>query len=134
MLCMPVTPMQVCGEEGRVEVLLVNPCATPLKLDGLQLQVQPHAPAQAQAATSHAAADSSGGSSGGSSGLAALQQRSVSVMLSAGSKPLRVVLGYTPSKAGPVAITGVQVRRAKMGSKPSASPLNLGYKRKAACC
>ncbi|KAF6256009.1 hypothetical protein COO60DRAFT_151357 [Scenedesmus sp. NREL 46B-D3] len=34
-------PEWVAGEEGWVEVLLVNPCATPLKLEQLQLVVQP---------------------------------------------------------------------------------------------
>jgi hypothetical protein len=93
----------VCGEEGRVEVVLVNPCATPLRLDGLQLQVQPHQPsilAVGAGADSQAAAAQQ---------QQQQQQRSVSVMLAAGSKPVKVVLSYVPSRPGLVAITGVQV-------------------------
>jgi hypothetical protein len=97
--------LQVCGEEGRVEVVLVNPCATPLRLDGVQLQVQPHQPSTAAAGV--------GVDSGSSqaAGAQQQQQRSVSVMLAAGSKPVKVVLSYVPSRPGLMAITGVQVGR-----------------------
>jgi hypothetical protein len=127
--------VQVCGEEGRVEVVLVNTCATPLNLDGLQLQVQhqqqqqQRQPAGPQRALNLAASATAvppaeavmGAAAVGTcdgSGLAAnqpqlqqqQQQRSVSVKLAAGSKPVRVLLSHVPNKAGPVAVTGVQVR------------------------
>lgn len=104
-----------------MEVLLVNTCATPLKLDGLQLQVQvqpqqPTATQQQPGSTGAAAAGSAGADGSSSSAVTAQQQqhqaqaqRSVSVMLAAGSKPVRVLLTHVPSKAGYVAITGVQV-------------------------
>jgi hypothetical protein len=120
--------VQVCGEEGRVEVVLVNTCATPLNLDGLQLQVQHQHQQQLPAAqptcllgasdtTALAAAAVVGAAAGGGDGSCSAaaqqqqqqQQRSVSVKLAAGSKPVRVLLSYVPHKAGPVAITGVQV-------------------------
>jgi hypothetical protein len=116
-----------------VEVVLVNTCATPLNLDGLQLQVQhqqqqqrqpagpQRAPNLAASATAVPPAEAVMGAAAvgtcDGSGLAAnqpqlqqQQQRSVSVKLAAGSKPVRVLLSHVPNKAGPVAVTGVQVR------------------------
>lgn len=100
-----------------MEVLLVNTCATPLKLDGLQLQVQPQQPTartqQQPGSTGAAATGSVSADRSSSSAVTAQQQqqqqRSVSVMLAAGSKPVRVLLTHVPSKAGYAAITGVQV-------------------------
>lgn len=114
----PGVSLQVCGEEGRVEVLLVNTCATPLKLDGLQLQVHPQqqephpTPGAAGAGVGTAGDGSNGSSSNAAATQQQQQQRSVSVMLAAGSKPIRVLLSHVPNKAGYVAITGVQVSMA----------------------
>jgi len=90
---------QVCGEEGLVEVLLVNQCATVLKLDQLQLIVQPLPVQDKQQQQQQQPAAAEGQQ----------QQRSVSVSLAAGSKPVRVLLGYTPKQAGYMAVTGVKV-------------------------
>jgi hypothetical protein len=86
-------------------VLLVNQCATVLKLDQLQLIVQPmpvqdKQQQQQQQQQQPAAAEGQ---------QQQQQQRSVSVSLAAGSKPVRVLLGYTPKQAGYMAVTGVKV-------------------------
>jgi cobalamin biosynthesis Mg chelatase CobN len=127
--------LQVAGEEGWVEVLLVNPCATPLRLQQLQLVVQPLPQQQQQqqgsdstttgssSSSSNAAGKSkqqqsleatAGGSSSSSSVPAQQQQqqqRSVSVSLAAGSKPVRVLLSYSVGRPGMVAVTGIRVRQ-----------------------
>jgi hypothetical protein len=132
---------QVAGEEGWVEVLLVNPCATPLKLEQLQLVVQPLLQQQQQQQGSDTATTGSSNSSssignagkskqqqaleatagsikGGSSSSNSVpaqqqqqQQRSVSVSLAAGSKPVRVLLSHSVGRPGMVAVTGIQVRQ-----------------------
>jgi hypothetical protein len=123
--------LQVAGEEGWVEVLLVNPCATPLKLEQLQLVVQPLPQQQQQqqqggeiattgstTSSSNAAGKSkqsqsleakAGGSSSSVPSQQQQQQRSVSVSLAAGSKPVRVLLSYSVGRPGMVAVTGIQV-------------------------
>jgi hypothetical protein len=123
--------LQVAGEECWVEVLLVNPCATPLKLEQLQLVVQPLPQQQQQqqggeiattgstTSSSNAAgkskqsqsleAKAGGSSSSVPSQQQRQQQRSVSVSLAAGSKPVRVLLSYSVGRPGMVAVTGIQV-------------------------
>lgn len=93
-----------------------------MKLDHLQLVVQPLLP-DAQQQQQQQQDNLFVRSESGRQSSAAAAARSVSVSLAAGSKPVRVVLPYTPIKAGLSAITGIQV-----GVRPGVLPSRLDMK------
>lgn len=128
---------QVCGDEGWVEVTLVNPCATPLRLEQLQLQTQVLPPQgnktpqsasllqQQQQQQSALGMSCVVAGAGERDALPSQQQqqqqeepRAVTITLPAGSKPTRVLLSHKPTAPGLLLITGVRVCLRGMHHQP----------------
>lgn len=114
--------VQVCGEEGRVEVELINPLAVPVKIDSLSLHARlTPAAASAPGAPANAAPAAGTGPSHSTSTstlhAAEQQQQQASawrpvptqLVLPGHGKPVKVQLRGTALASGTLTLTGLRV-------------------------